>query len=462
MTLVRCVPALLIAAAAVAGDAPPAAEQGLKPEPVVIGETNQQIPVSSKKDITLPLAADPDAASRELYFRLHDGTAWGAWQKHGQAFTKDAPVTWSPVEGHQQIYINKILTSGAQNGAPTAASKALTEFIIDRTAPTVGITFPGAKAKLRGGDRYTVTWKAEDKWLRSTPITVKFSRDGNGTYETLATGLPNSGSWEWTVPMSMTTSGVLKIEAADKAVNVGAAEVSGLIIDSIKPRGAVTGPAISARAATALDLDVSDQGPATLTAARLWISQDDGTSWTEGPVIEAPFKQVAWTAPADGRFRLYVVGTDGAGNITAAPKGKENSAVLIVDATAPSVILTAAIGIANATGGAGARVDFKAGDRVQVPFTIKDANLVSGSATISIQYDSSKGWVELGRNQPTDAAFFFAIPADAPDTTQARVKVTAVDQAGNVGEAVSSQPFAIKTTVKTETLVQDPGSFLNP
>lgn len=455
----RLVPALAL----VCGIGFTADDPGLKPEPLIVPETNQQIPVSSKKDLTFPLVADPDLASRELYFQIHDGQAWGAWQKHGQAYAKDAPVVWAPPEGHLRIYFNKILSSGISTGVPTAATKATAEFIIDRTAPAAAITFPAAKAKLRGGDRYTVTWTADDKYLRANPIAVKFSRDGNGTYETLATGIPNSGSWDWTVPMSMTTSGVLRVEAADKAANIGGTEISGLVIDSIKPRGKVLGPAIANRADVTFDLDVSDQGPATLTNARLWVSQDDGTSWSEGPVIDAPFKQVAWKAPADGRFRLYVVATDGAGNITAAPKGKEGSEVLIVDSTAPLITLAAAIGITEAsTAKPGARTDFKPGDRVQVPFSVKDANLTANSVTISIQYDATMPWRELAKGQATDAAYFFAIPTDAKDTKQARVRVTAVDNAGNQGEAISSQPFAIQTKVQAETLSGDINSILNP
>jgi hypothetical protein len=455
----RLVPAIACACAAMAS------ESALKPEPVVVSESNQQIPVSSRKDIDLTkaLPADPDLASRELYFQLFDGSAWGAWQRHGQAYAKDAPVVWSPPEGHLRIYFNKILTSGLESGKPGATTKAFSEFVIDRTAPIVAVTFPADKAKLRGGDRYTVTWKAEDRYLRAAPITISFSRDGNGAFETLATGLPNSGSWEWPVTMNMTTSGVLRIEAADKAVNIGSKDITGLIVDSIKPRGRVTGPQIAARAEVALDLDVADQGPAGLTAARLWVSQDDGTSWTEGPVIDAPFKQVAWKAPADGRFRLAVVATDGAGNQTAAPKGKDNSETIIVDTTAPSVVLGAAIGITEAsTAKAGSRTDFKPGDRVQVPFTVKDANLVATSAHVAIQYDPAKPWVELARNQATDAAYFFTIPTDAPATKQARVRIAATDTAGNTGEAVSSQSFTIQTAVGADAPTINAADFLNP
>ncbi len=417
--------------------------------PEAFRDGTKDIPVTSAKDIPFPFKPPEGLASTELWFQGHDGTKWGAWQKHAQAFAKDTPVVWAPPEGRWQIYLRPIRTSGiagADPGKEPEKIKAQKEFIIDRTAPLVAVTFPGAKAKLRGGDKYTVTWTAADPYLRNAPIGISWSRDGSGTFETVASDLPNSGSFEWTVPRDMTQTGVLRVTAGDKAGNTGSGESTGLLVDSIKPKGRVSGPSISAKAETALDLEVTDTGPAGLTAARLWISQDDGVSWTEGPAIEAPFKTVSWKAPQDGRFRLYVVATDGALNVSVAPQGKVGD-MLAVDSAAPTVLLAAAIGISDAAvAGAGQRRDFKPGDRVQVVFTAKDANLVANSVSVLWQTDATKPWVELGKGLPVDQAFRFQIPTDAPETKGARVKVTAVDAAGNVGEVVAAESFTIQTS----------------
>ncbi len=423
-----------------------AGEAGLAPESFKDGV--KDIPVTSAKDKSFPFKAPDGLARTELWFQGHDGAKWGAWQKHGQVFPKDTPVVWAPPEGRWQVYLRPILTSDLAGPDPVKnpeAVKPQKEFIIDRSAPQVAVTFPGAKAKLRGGDKYTVTWTAADSYLRNTPITIKWSLDGSGTFTAVSSDLPNSGSFEWTVPRDMTSTGVLRIEAADKAGNVGSSDVTGILVDSIRPKGRVTGPAISAKVDTALDLDVADTGPAGLTAARLWVSQDDGTSWTEGPAIEAPFKAVTWKAPQDGKFRLYVVATDGAGNVSTAPQGKVGE-ILTVDTAAPTVLLTAAIGISESTAaGPASRRDFKPGDRVQVVFTAKDFNLVANSVSVLWQSDASKPWVELGKGLPVDQAFRFQIPNDAPETKAARVKVTAADTAGNVGEVVASESFTIQT-----------------
>jgi hypothetical protein len=424
-----------------------AAEPALAPEPFRDG--TKDIKVMSDKDLPFAFKAPEGLASTELWFQGHDGAKWGAWQKHAQAFAKDTPVVWAPPEGRWQIYLRPIKTSGIAGADPSKEPekvKAQREFIIDRSAPQVAVTYPGSKTKLRGGDKYTVTWTAADPYLRNTPISIKWSRDGSGTFETVASDLPNSGTFEWTVPRDMTQTGVLRIEAGDKAGNLGSAESTGILVDSIKPKGRVTGPTITAKGETALDLDVADTGPAGLTAARLWVSQDDGVSWTEGPAIEAPFKSVAWKAPQDGRFRLYVIATDGAGNVSTAAKDKVGD-VLTVDTAAPTVLLASAIGISESTvAGAGGRRDFKPGDRVQVVFTAKDSNLVQNSVSVLWQSDASKPWVELGKGLPVDQAFRFQIPTDAPDTKSARVKVTAADAAGNVGEVTAAESFTIQTS----------------
>lgn len=440
------VPALaFLAAAATAADVAAA-----PPQTEILAIGTKLIPVMSDKDVPFPFKPPEGLASTELWYQSLDGEKSGGWQKLGQAFGKDTPVVWSPPEGHWQVYLRPILTSGLAGPDPSKEPekvKPQKEFVIDRSAPQVAVTFPASKAKLRGGDQYTVTWTAVDPYLRNTPIAIRWSRDGSGTFETVAENLPNSGSFQWTVPRDMSQTGVLRVEAMDKAGNLGGADATSILVDSIKPKGKVTGPEISNRLETALDLDVSDQGPAGLTAATLWVSQDDGGSWVVGPSIEAPFKSVTWKAPADGRFRLCVVATDGAGNVTTSPKDKVGE-VLAVDTSAPSVILTSQIGISDAVAvGPNMRRDFKPGDRVQVVFTAKDANLVQNSVAVLWQVDATKPWVELAKGLPVDQAYRFQIPADAPSTKAARIKVTAVDAAGNVGEAVAPETFTIQTQV---------------
>jgi len=444
------VPALLAAIViAPAADAPASvAEETQQVE-------DRQVKVWARKEVTINARSsdEADVLSRELWYASFDGKAWGEWQKHGIVFQKEQPITWAPTEGHWKLYFRKTLTSGLAAPVPEAATKGHAEFIIDRTAPTGSIDFPTSKAKLRGGAKYTIKWQAADKYLKASPITLRYSRDGKGTWDVVAQDIPNTGSYEWTVPKDMTTAGQLQVLIADKAGNVGTVESLSVLVDSVNPGGAVTGPAISSKLDTMLDTEVRDVGPAGLSAARLWISQDDGTSWTEGPFLTEPFKNVGWKATTDGKYRLAIVATDQSGNVSATPKGKvDDQFLFIVDTTAPAITLSSAQGIVEAEKAVAGRRAFKPGDRVAVPFAIKDANLTPNSVTVSLQTDG-KAWKELGKGLPTDSAFRFEIPAIATKT--AKIKVTAVDNAGNTGEAVSVEGFEIQTVVKEDDVIID-------
>ncbi len=414
---------------------------------------DRQVSVWARKEVVINAKAsdEEDVKSRELWYRSYDGKNWGEWQKHGIVFAKNQPITWAPSEGHWQLYFRKTSIADLAMPVPEASTKRHAEFIIDRTAPTVAIEFPTSKSKLRGGTKYSIKWSATDKYLKGAPVTIRYSRDGKGTWDVIAQDIPNTGTFEWTTPTDMTTAGELEILAADKAGNVGTMSSTAVLIDSVNPSGAVTGPAITAAHDVNLSLQVRDVGPAGLSTARLWVSQDDGTSWAEGPFINDPFNAVAWKAASDGKFRLAVIATDQAGNSTPIPKGKaDDQFILTVDTTAPSIQLSSAIGIVEADKAVGNRRAFKPGVRVQVPFAIKDANIKPNSVTVSLQTDPAKGWTDLGKDLPTDSAFRFDIPV--ADTKTARIRITAVDLAGNVGEVVAVETFQIDNKIEDDVI----------
>ncbi len=453
LTRLALVPALLLSLSAYAHAAEGESVAGSQ-ESVGVGE--QQVPVWARKEVVIDATApdEEDVAFRELWYSSFDGKDWGPWSKHGITFPKHTPLNWTPNEGVWRVYIRKQHLSGAVNEVPTAATPGMKSFIIDRTPPTVTIGFPLAKAKLRGGVKYAIKWDATDPYLKAAPITIQWSRDGKDTFETVAENLPNSGSFEWTVPKDMTVTGQLRILATDKAGNVGSLVSDNILVDSVNPHGRVVGPSIAAKNEILLDLEIADVGPAGLQTARLWVSQDDGTSWNEGPFIQEPFKQVGWKAPSDGRFRLYVVATDQAGNQNALPKGKaDDQFVLTVDTIAPAITLGAAIGVVEAEKVNSPKKSFTPGTRLAVPFTIKDANLAPNSVAVYLQTDPSRGWAELGKGLATDAAFRFNLPEAKATSKTARIKVTALDLAGNLGEVVSSEPFEIDAGVIIDTVI---------
>jgi len=410
-------------------------------EPVVA-----DAPVLNRKEVTLKSRSDADVQSKELWYARFDGKAWGVFQKHGVPFGRDNPVVWPQVpEGRWRTHIRYTEITGAAMPEPGPDAKPVTEFVIDRTPPTSGLVFPAARAKLRGGQKYVVRWQASDPNLVANPVSLLWSRGGDGKFEVVADKLLNNGSYEWTVPKDMTQNGTLQVQVIDKAGNTGTADSAAILVDAIAPRAQITGPAVTASADVALAITAADAGPAGLSSVQLLVSRDEGQTWNDGPRIDDGFTAMPFKAPGDGRYRLALVATDQAGNASAHPKdGGAAQWVLLVDSQAPVIQLSAAAGVTDTEGTA--KPGYKAGDRVQVQFLVKDAYLAGPTGAVYLQTDPAKGWVELGKDLPLDQAFRFTIPAGS-DTRAARIKVTAVDAAGNRGEALAQNTFLIKSTV---------------
>jgi len=410
----------------------------------------EDAPVLNKKEVTLKGRTDEDVQARELWYRKHDGKEWGAWQKHGLSFGREAPIVWAAPEARWQTYVQIVEVNG--NTMPKPADqqnlKLFTEFTIDRSNPAVTVAFPAAQAKLRGGQKYAIKWSATDVNLASDTISIAWSRAGDGKWEPVAEKLANSGSFEWTVPRDMTIAGALRVSAVDKAGNIGSGESAQILVDSIAPTGKVTGPAISAVLDNELQLAVSDAGPSGLATAQVWISQDDGGTWSEGPVVEAPFKSVKWPAVRDGRYRLAVVAKDLAGNFNPQPQGKaDDQFTVLVDTTKPVILLASANGVVEAEG-MKPRQKYKPGDRVAVQFDVKDVALAPNPVTVWLSTEAGK-WEELAKGQPADTAFRFDIAKPAQARVNAKIKITAVDLAGNVAETVATEPFVIDSEVES-------------
>jgi hypothetical protein len=95
----------------------------------------------------------------------------------------------------------------------------------DLLAPTVAVTSPNGGEGLVVGTPALLTWNATDN-VAVTSIELYLSRTGPaGTLELLASGLPNTGSYSWTVTGPATTDAYLKVVARD-AQNNNASDLS--------------------------------------------------------------------------------------------------------------------------------------------------------------------------------------------------------------------------------------------
>src|SRR5262249_36754636 len=107
-------------------------------------------------------------------------------------------------------------------------------------APVVTLTSPVGGEMWKYDEVHAITWSATDN-AGVDSINVDASYDGvAGTWIAVAHGLPNSGSYSWTVPELATDNGCVRLTAYDHALNTGAA-MSDSAFHIVDPNAGVEG-----------------------------------------------------------------------------------------------------------------------------------------------------------------------------------------------------------------------------
>jgi hypothetical protein len=410
----------------------------------------KSVPVSNKAELSLRARNDEQVQTRQLWYRRRGANGWAAWEQHPLDFGRNTPITWQPPEGHWQVYVRVIEVSGAADAEPTVDGRVDSEFVIDRTGPAAQLIAPASGAILSTGKPFTIQWQVEDPNLHSTPVALYWARDDMSAPELVADGLPNSGSYKWITPMAMSNQGRLILAASDKVLNKSEVASTAIIVDGAPPQCSILGPVSSQTRQVNLQIRSVDGGPArTVANVQLWHSVDKGANWTPGPKITEGFESIAWTAPNDGEYLLALVGTDVAGNANAMPVAPRDAlAGILVDSQPPLLRLTLSTGVreVNAPADGSSRRVFKPGDQVLIDFGVDDMRLAENPVSIAFQADPNAPWQLLGEGLPADKGFLFAVPD--VNSSACRIKVTAVDAAGNVGSAISNEPFTIDNKVE--------------
>src|SRR5262249_41973933 len=91
----------------------------------------------------------------------------------------------------------------------------------------------------RGADKgkLIIAWTARDKNLDRNPITLMYGEKESGPWTPIAQNLENTGRYTWTMPERVPYQFLVKVEAIDRARNVGASVTPELIkVDLPQPR----------------------------------------------------------------------------------------------------------------------------------------------------------------------------------------------------------------------------------
>jgi subtilisin family serine protease len=95
-------------------------------------------------------------------------------------------------------------------------------FLGDMIDPTVAVLAPNGGEVHQLGAVVNLLWNANDALGGVTAVDLELSRSGPaGPWETIATGVPNTGSYEWLASGPATALAILRVRASDAAGNTG-------------------------------------------------------------------------------------------------------------------------------------------------------------------------------------------------------------------------------------------------
>jgi len=183
---------------------------------------------------------DPSGVGKVvLWMTRDDGRTWKTW---GTDPDRRSPF---PVEVTEQgRYGFRIVVQskdGLTGQGPSSGDDADIWIVVDTTAPLAQITsVPYGRGAEAG--KLIINYRVADPLLTLRPITISYAANPAGPWETIKEGVRNENRFAWKVSREVPEQIFLKIEAADRAGNIGthvlsqSVDVSGLV-----PRGTIHG-----------------------------------------------------------------------------------------------------------------------------------------------------------------------------------------------------------------------------
>src|SRR5262249_21132653 len=115
------------------------------------------------------------------------------------------------VDGSGTVTIDAVsLRDCANSWLPAEIGTAAT-VLVDRSAPSVALLAPNGGESWAPGSVHAITWTASD----AEGIALDVSTDDGASWQPVASGLSNSGSYDWTVPGTPSTSARVRVTARD-------------------------------------------------------------------------------------------------------------------------------------------------------------------------------------------------------------------------------------------------------
>ncbi len=254
-----------------AGPQPIAVGAGYNPAPPAASPpANTQYINFLRFDLNYQLESGPSGVSRiDLYVTRDEGRTWTRWSQHDGRESPlhvvlDTRFNQQP-EGDYGFRLVPISGAGLTEGAPAPGTPPDLRVHVDVTPPMIKVFAPTADPHQR--NTLVLHWEATDRNFGRDPIAIEWSEQPTGPWKPVAgdglgvvsavgqpaavsNRIPNTGSYAWALPATLTTHKVyLKFTAWDVAGNCSEVVTpSPVLVDLTKPhvkiQGIVAGPTL--------------------------------------------------------------------------------------------------------------------------------------------------------------------------------------------------------------------------
>ncbi len=202
-----------------------------------------------------------------------------------------------------------------------------------------------------------------------------------------------------------------------------------------------------------LSCELKEFGPSGVSVVELWYTHD-ARSWNKGPEFrlnagdEKDKQSITFDVLSEGIYGLTLLARSGVGLGDRPPQVGDRPHLWIeVDVTKPTVKLSSVIVGTGADKG-----------KLTINWEARDKNLTATPITLSYAKSADGPWERFAEKQANTGRHVWTLPSENLPY-QFHVKVEAIDQAGNIGEAVTTELVKVDlATPKVKILSVEPSS----
>jgi hypothetical protein len=266
----------------------------------------------------------------------------GSWSSVAVSQSTTGSYSWSVPSLNTGSALLRISVLDLAGHAVTQTMSS--SFVIDSTTPALSVTEPTQNTVYKGGSSLAILWSASDLNFLASPMALQYSVNNGSSWTNITLASSNTGTYNWTLPVTDTVSAQIRVTATDIVGHVASQTVANFAIDSTAP--------------TSLMITGMVSGPTSQTASRsLTMSGTDVShykgflkfgSTCAGELAQTQSqieKSVAVShtisfASGDGNYIYCALGRDVVGNeqtfVTASP-------VMILDTVAPALTVSSPV-----------------------------------------------------------------------------------------------------------------------